>query len=129
MLSMNFVVGLLAQAEGVPPAPEASPMGPFMVYLMGGLAIFMVVNLLFGRSDSKEKARRDTFIGGLKKNDTVVTIGGIIGTVASISEDKSEVTIKVDDTTRLKMQASAIRELPAQKAKETKPKAGEASGT
>lgn len=95
-------------------------MGPFMIYLMGGLVIFMVVQMLFGRTEAKERARREAMIGNLKKNDQVVTIGGIIGHVVSVSEDKTEVTIRVDDNTRLKMQASAIREPIANKAKETK---------
>lgn len=87
---------------------------------MGGLVIFMVVQMLFGRTEAKERARREAMIGNLKKNDQVVTIGGIIGHVVSVSEDKTEVTIRVDDNTRLKMQASAIREPIANKAKEAK---------
>lgn len=126
MLQWNSLLTLLAQADAAPPpAPEAQPMGPFMIYLMGGLVIFMVVQLLFGRTDAKEKAKRDAMIGSLKKNDPVVTIGGILGSVVSVSEDKSEVTIRVDDSTRLKVQAAAIRELPGQKPKENKEKTGE----
>ncbi|WP_437225650.1 preprotein translocase subunit YajC [Planctomicrobium sp. SH661] len=120
MLQLNLLANLLAQAPAAP-APEPTPFGgPFMVYLMGGLVIFMVVQMIFGRSDSKEKAKREAFIGSLKKNDPVVTIGGILGSVVSVSEDKTEVTIRVDDNTRLKMQATAIRESLASKTKETK---------
>jgi preprotein translocase subunit YajC len=109
---------LLAQNAPAEAPPEAPQTGPFMIYLMGGLAIFMMVQLLFGRSDTKEKAKRDRMIGGLKKNDPVVTIGGILGNVVSVSEDKNEVTIRVDDNTRLKMQASAIREVVVRESKE-----------
>lgn len=120
------MVALLAQEN---PAPaEAPPMGQFMVYLMGGLVIFTIVQLLFGRTESKERARREQLIGSLKKNDPVVTIGGILGNVVSVSEDKSEVTIRVDDATRLKVQAAAIREVLVREnkdAKDTKEKAGE----
>ncbi|WP_437186389.1 preprotein translocase subunit YajC [Planctomicrobium sp. SH668] len=112
---MNSLLTLLAQE---PPPPEASPMGPFMIYLMGGLVIFMVVQMLFGRSDTREKAKRDAMIGALKKNDSVVTIGGILGNVVSVSEDKTEVTIRVDDSTRLRLQAGAIREVLVAKTKE-----------
>jgi preprotein translocase subunit YajC len=44
--------------------------------------------------------------------------------VVSVSEDKNEVTIRVDDNTRLKMQASAIREVVVRESKE-KEKSGE----
>lgn len=119
------MVSLLAEVEAAPPPADAPPMGQLMIYLLGGMAIFMIVQLLFGRSEAKEKNKRDTFIGGLKKNDPVVTIGGILGNVASVSEDKSEVTIRVDDTTRLKMQAAAIREVIAAKSKDNKDKPAE----
>jgi preprotein translocase subunit YajC len=48
-------------------------------------------------------------LGSLKKNDRVVTIGGIIGTVASTSQDGREVTLKIDDNARLRVLRSAIQ--------------------
>lgn len=122
---------LLAQAANDPnaPAPEGGPPAAntgsgMFIWMIGGLAIFMLINSFFGRSDTKEKSKRDQFIGSLKKNDLVVTIGGILGTVVSVTEDRREVTIKVDDNTRLKMQASAIREAVNKETKEP-PKTGE----
>jgi preprotein translocase subunit YajC len=43
------------------------------------------------------------------KHDRVVTIGGIIGTVASTSQDGREVTLKIDDNARLRVLRSAIQ--------------------
>ena len=40
-----------------------------------------------------------------------VTIGGIFGTVANVSTDGKEVTLKVDDSTRIKFRKSAIAEV------------------
>ena len=51
----------------------------------------------------------DDLLKSLKKNDRVVTIGGIIGTVANVTPDGKEVTLKVDDNTRLKMLRSSIQ--------------------
>lgn len=83
-----------------------------MLILFGPpLLLLFVMQTIFGRSDSKDKNRRNELIKSLNKNDPVVTIGGILGTVVTISEDKEVVTIKVDDGTRLKMQANAIREV------------------
>jgi len=96
---------------GADPAPAGDPgMGPFMIYMAGGLVIFMVVQMLFGRTEGRERQRREQMIANLKKNDPVVTIGGILGQVVSVSEDKKEVTVRVDDNTRIKFQAGAIRE-------------------
>ena len=89
-----------------------------MIYMAGGLVIFMIVQMLFGRTESKERTRREQLINNLKKNDPVVTIGGILGQVVSVSEDKKEVTVRVDDNTRIKFQAGAIRESLAPPPKE-----------
>ncbi len=122
---MDWTLRLALLAADAPPgnAPENSGQQMF-VLMIGGLVIIMAVQLLFGRGEAKEKAKRDQMIGGLKKNDPVVTIGGILGSVVSVSEDKKEVTIKVDDNTRLKMQASAIREVLTREGKD-KEKPGE----
>ena len=127
-ISILIVLAQAADGGGGGAAPPAQGQGGgapgggdtqgWFIYMMGALAIFILVNTLFGRSDTKEKAKRDKLIGSLKKNDPVVTIGGILGTVVSVSEDLKEVTIRVDDNSRLKMQASAIREVLVKETKE-----------
>jgi len=112
-----MMITLLAQD---PPAqPEVSPWSSFLIIMVPTLLFMIIMQTVFGRSDSKEKAKRDELISSLKKNDTVVTIGGILGTYVSASADKTEVTIKVDDGTRLRMQASAIREVVTKESKES----------
>jgi preprotein translocase subunit YajC len=71
------------------------------------------------RPQQKERARREKALGELKKNDRVVTIGGIIGTIANISEKEQEVTLKIDDNTRIKMRRSAIQGLYQVETKES----------
>jgi preprotein translocase subunit YajC len=44
----------------------------------------------------------------LKKNDRVVTTSGMVGTVANISQDGKEITLKFGDTTRIPFLRSAI---------------------
>ena len=57
----------------------------------------------------KQKSHRMQ-LEGLKKNDRVVTIGGIYGTVMNVQRDTDEVTIKVDEAsnTKLRMTLSSI---------------------
>jgi len=52
----------------------------------------------------------------LKKNDKVLTVGGIIGTIADLSNDGSRVTLKVDDGTRIKFTRSSIQGLYSENA-------------
>lgn len=115
----NWLTMLVLLADEAPPVEDPSPWSPFLIIMIPTLLFMIVMQAFFGRSDAKEKTRRDAMLAGLKKNDPVVTIGGILGTVVSVSEDKTEVTIKVDDNTRLKLQSSAIRTLPAKETKES----------
>jgi len=116
----DWITTTLILAQDAAPVAEeqVSPWPQLMVMLIPTLIVIMAMQFMFSRNDNKEKSKRDDMIGGLKKNDPVVTIGGIMGTFVSASEDKSEVTIKVDDNTRLKMQASALREIPSKETAE-----------
>lgn len=107
MMSNWLSVSLLLAENAA--GEEPAPFSGFLI-LMLPLFLFMIWQMFFGRSEGKERARREQMLTSLKKNDPVVTIGGIIGQFVSLSEDKQEVTIKVDENTRLKMQASAIRD-------------------
>ena len=118
MTSWQLVM-VLAQEEA------EQPQGPdFLTLLLPFAAIFLLYHLIIARPQRKEQARRDELLKSLKKNDPVVTIGGILGTVVSVSEDGGEVTIRVDDNARLKIRRDAIREVvrkddPAQEGDQT----------
>ena len=72
--------------------------------------IFFLYTFLFN-NQGREKKRQDKLLDSLNKNDRIVTIGGIIGTFVSISNDGREVTIKIDDNTRMKIVPRAIGEV------------------
>jgi preprotein translocase subunit YajC len=97
---------LLAQA-----APPAN--GPFSG--MGALLPPMImIGLLFyfliARPERKRKAEMEDMLGNLKKNDRVITAGGLYGVVVSVSKDAEDVTLRIDDSnnTRLRVLRSAI---------------------
>lgn len=104
---------LLAQEQGAPPkAPEVSPVIQFLPMILIG--VFFYVILL--RPQQKEARRRHQVLSQLKKNDKVVTTSGIIGTIADFSGDGTRVTLKVDDTTRIRFLRSSIQGLLDEKA-------------
>lgn len=109
-------LGLLAQfeGEGGGDAPAANDAGGAVNNGDGGGSIFggfglwiplvMMVFVMFllsrpRKADVELKKRLET----LKKNDRVVTAGGIIGTVVSVRDDNS-VMLRIDDTTNTRMQ-------------------------
>ena len=73
------------------------------------VAILVLWFLLLVRGKRRDQSAHDKMLNSLKKNDRVVTIGGIIGTVASTSQDGKEVTLKIDDNARLRVLRSAIQ--------------------
>ena len=65
--------------------------------------IFVVVIFYFVmmRPRQRDQKKRKDMLAQMKKNDRVMTIGGVIGTVVLIKDD--EVTLKVDETANVKM--------------------------
>ncbi len=105
----------VAPGDGQPPQ---NPWGGILTIMLPAIAVMLIIQMVMRRSEAGDKKRRVDQLASLKKNDPVVTIGGIKGTFVSASEDKAEITIKVDDNTRLKVEASAIREFGPKKTEE-----------
>ena len=101
------------EAQEKQPDAAAQPEGnPWTLMLPALFLILIIWMFMFtgpGAQRRREQKRVTELLGGLKKNDPVVTIGGIMGTVVNVAADRQEVTIKVDDNTRLRMRASAIQ--------------------
>ncbi len=73
------------------------------------LLIGFVWYFILLRPQLQERKKAEKLRDSVKKNDKVVTIGGIIGTVTNISADGTEVTLRVDDNTKLKMLRSSVQ--------------------
>ncbi len=83
--------GLLAQ-EG---AQNYSWVG---LMVMIGVMFYMLIV----RPEQKRRKDQERDLKELKKNDRVVTVGGILGTVVNVVKD-DEVVIRVDEQTNTKM--------------------------
>ncbi|QDT97886.1 preprotein translocase subunit YajC [Gimesia aquarii] len=116
---MNLLLTTLYLLAEEAPAKDA-PAPPQIIQFLPIIAIVIFFYLIMFRPQQKERARREKALGELKKNDRVVTIGGIIGTIASISDNEQEVVIKIDDNSRLKVRRSAIQGLYEEDKKDSK---------
>ena len=103
---MNCLSLLLLQADAAAPKNE----NIFWV-ILPPLAIILVLYMLMDSPQRRERKKRESMMQNLKKDDRVVTIGGILGSVANISQDGKEVTLKVDDGTRIRFRRTAIAEV------------------
>ena len=80
----------------------SSPMIPLMM-------MFVVMYFILIRPQQKQQKELGLMQKNLKKNDDVVTYGGIHGTVVNVKEET--VTVRVDDEVRLEVDKSAIARL------------------
>lgn len=71
------------------------------------------------RPERRKQAAHRQMLDGVKKNDRIVTIGGIRGTVVSVNRDADEVVLRVDDNAKLRMTFGAIARIEGDDAKKT----------
>lgn len=91
---------LLALATAAPPAPVAGPLAG-MLDLLPVLAIFGVFYFLVLRPASRQRRAQQEALAALKKDDEVVTQGGVWGRVVHL--DARVVTLEVADRVRLRI--------------------------
>jgi len=77
-----------------------------LMSLMPVILIFVVFYFLLIRPQKKTQDEHKKMIAGLKKNDEVITSGGIHGTITNVKD--SSVTLKVDDNVKIEVQKSSI---------------------
>jgi preprotein translocase subunit YajC len=116
-----LALGLIANAAEGAKAPGGGGLGGLfsdpttLLMIAGPLLLLWLVVLNPQRRQERE---RKALLSSLQKNDEVVTMSGIIGTVVSIKEkaggvagQEDVVTIRIDDKTRLPVLRSAIMRL------------------
>jgi len=105
--SHSIAVLLLAADGGQPAGP---PQGSLLTMLAPFIIIMFLFYFLLMRPQKKEQQRRQEMLSAVKKNDRVVTVGGVYGVVTNVRTEADEVTVKVDEATntKLRMTLSSI---------------------
>ena len=95
------------------PTQTSAPPGPLaMVFPIA--VMFLIFYALVFRPQSKTRKDHEQMLKNLKKNDEVVTSGGIFGTVVNVKPDA--ITLRIDENVRIDVEPSAIVRLVKQKA-------------
>jgi len=102
-LAPTFV--LFAQEAGAGAAGGKGGGEPMQLLpsLLPIVAICILFYFLLIRPQRREQSRRQTMLDAIKKNDRVLTAGGIYGVVMNIHREADEVTVKVDEATNTKL--------------------------
>ena len=90
--------------------------------LMVGFVVLIFVMMYFFtiRPQRKRQQEQSKMIGALQRGDKVVTIGGMYGTIESVSEDS--VTLRIESGATMKFIKSAIATKVDQQQPQTGPK-------
>ena len=94
--------------------PTHQAVNPLASPLIPGLLIFVIFYFLILKPQKAKQKALDAIKKDVKKNDAVVTVGGIHGTVVNV-KDKT-VILRVDDNVKIEFDKEAITSV-------TKPKA------
>lgn len=72
--------------------------------------IVLMFYVMLWMPERRKRAETEKMLGGLKKDDRVVTIGGVIGTVVTAQQGSDDVTLRIDENsnTRMRVLRSAI---------------------
>jgi preprotein translocase subunit YajC len=87
------------------PAPGGGGFGGgglTQLIFMGSIIMVMFYFMLI-RPNKKREQERKSMLSALKKNDHVVTVGGIKGIVANVKPEEDEVVLKIDEATGAKL--------------------------
>lgn len=123
MSLFSAFAALLAQENGV--APEGGG-GNIFTSLFPLLLIGLLFYFILLRPERRKHKEHASLLSSLKKNDKVVTIGGIYGKVFDVQREQDRVTLKIDEANNTKIDvtfgaiARVIGEEPAGQEKSTK---------
>ena len=107
MFDQNLIFVLFSQPDAAAePVQEASPLFTFLPFIMIGVLFYLMIV----RPQGKKQKETRAMLSNLQKNDRVITVGGIYGTVVNAPKDSDDVTLKVDDSnnTRIRVQRNSI---------------------
>jgi len=110
---------LLAQGDA---APAGNPFATFLPLLVIGVLFYLILL----RPERRKHKEHANLLANLKKNDKVVTIGGIYGKVFDVQREQDRVSLKIDEANNTKIDvtfgaiARVISEEPTEQEKTSK---------
>ncbi len=104
------LLSLLADAQGQAPPQEGGgglqSMFSNPIFLM--LPILVIGYFLLWRPMKRQEAERQALLSKMKKNDEILTTGGIYGTIVEVSDKEDKIIVKIADNVRVKITKAAI---------------------
>ncbi|WP_428651178.1 preprotein translocase subunit YajC [Roseibium sp.] len=99
-----FITPAYAQSAGVAGAPD------FLVSLLPFVAIFAIMYFLIIRPQRQRMKQHQEMVANLRRGDTIVTTGGLIGKVAKVVDD-GEVQVEIGEGVKVRVVRSMVQEV------------------
>jgi preprotein translocase subunit YajC len=99
---------LLADGEAPTKAAEGAPAAPpwFNMMLLAGPLVLLWLILI--RPMRRQEQERQALASSVKKNDKIITTSGIYGTIIAVSDKEDEITVRLDENVKIRMQKAAV---------------------
>jgi preprotein translocase subunit YajC len=95
---------------------QASPgQSPFAFFGMM-IAMFAIFYFLLIRPQQKRLKDHKDMVAAVRRNDTVVTAGGLIGKVTKVNEGSDEITVQIAPEVRVKVLLATLQDVRAKNA-------------
>jgi preprotein translocase subunit YajC len=94
-----------------PPAAEGAKQANPLLSFLPLLAIIVIMYFLLLRPQAKRQKEQKLMIDNLQKGDRILTVGGIIGTIAAFEEKDNLVILKVADNVKIEITRSAVAQI------------------
>jgi preprotein translocase subunit YajC len=99
-----LITPAFAQAAG------AAPTSSLIVSMLPFLLIFVIMYFLIIRPQQKRVKQHQELIKNVRRGDTIVTSGGIIGKISKVTDD-SEIQVEIADNVRVRVARAMIAEV------------------
>ena len=86
--------------------------GDFFLQLVPILLMFVIFYLLLLRPQQQKVKQHREMVANLRRGDTVVTAGGIVGKVTKVRDD-NEIEVEIADNTRVRVIKGTVSEVRA----------------
>ncbi|MEM1376508.1 MAG: preprotein translocase subunit YajC [Pseudomonadota bacterium] len=99
-----FITPAYAQAGGTAGG------GDLLITLLPFVLIFVIMYFLIIRPQRQQMKKREEMLGAIRRNDTIVTGGGIVGKVTKVVDD-NEVEVEIAQNTKIRVMRAMIADV------------------
>ncbi len=88
----------------------AGSAGGFLIQIVPFILIFVIFYFLLIRPQRQQAMKREEVLGAIRRNDVVVTGGGLVGKVTKVIDD-NEVEVEIAKDTKVRVVRALIAEV------------------